>query len=234
MSTPGALAGLQTFDPLNIAYETAYADNPLKKSCIAAAISQLPPSSHVLDMGCGTGVPVSQLLASANHTVTGVDISPNMIAHAASRVRGTFLVADMLTYVPSRNYAAVFLIFSHLQLRYAELHGLALRLASALDEGGLFVLGQMPGDSHVREGEWGDGAGTWVEEYDAPFMGEMLPTLMLSRAGQRKWLESMGLEVVWEEVGMFQPKDERCVPEEQQYLIARRRGEVRGAEPAPR
>ena len=60
----------------------------------------------------------------------------------------------------------------------------------------------------------------------APFMGAMLPTLVLSRRGQREFLASMGLEVVSETSGMFQPDNEVCVPEAQQCVIARRVGET--------
>jgi SAM-dependent methyltransferase len=153
-----------------------------------------------------------------------------MVAYASARVAGDFSVNDMLTYEPaSDSFAAVFVIFSHLQLQYADFEAAMRKYVAALRPGGLLVLGQMPGDDHVREDEegrggWGDETRTWVEDYPAPFMGEMLPTLMLSREGQRRFLRGLGLEVVWERIDLFQPKNERCVPEEQQYIIARKRG----------
>ena len=79
MTTSDALAGLQTFDALNITYEKAYHNNPFKKACIEKAISLLPPHARVLDVGCGTGVPVSQMLSNAGLEVYGFDISPKMI-----------------------------------------------------------------------------------------------------------------------------------------------------------
>jgi hypothetical protein len=48
-----------------------------------------------------------------------------------------------------------------------------------------------------------------------------------------RWLESMGLEIVWESCDVFQPDNEKCVPEVQQYIIAKRKGEIRPAVPAP-
>jgi ubiquinone/menaquinone biosynthesis C-methylase UbiE len=59
MADKGSLAGLETFDKINIDYEKAYENNNIKKACISQAISLLPPSSRVLDVGCGTGVPVA-------------------------------------------------------------------------------------------------------------------------------------------------------------------------------
>lgn len=233
MSTPGALAGLQTFDELNIDYEKAYHDNPFKVACVKKVISLLPLGSRVLDVGCGTGMPVSELLSKAVLEVVGFDISPKMVELAQTRVRGLFTVSDMLEYKPEGKFAGIFIIFAQLQLSYADLHSVVYKLADALEEGGLVALGQMPGDSHVKDEAHWDETKTYVEDYDAPFMGKMLPTLMLSAQGQRDFLSSMGLEIVSETIDMFQPKNEKCVPEEQQYIIARRPNEQPLTEPLP-
>ncbi len=40
----------------------------------------LAPSASVLDVGCGSGMPIARYLADQGHPVTGVDSSPEMIA----------------------------------------------------------------------------------------------------------------------------------------------------------
>ncbi|MFI2008684.1 class I SAM-dependent methyltransferase [Streptomyces jumonjinensis] len=55
-------------------------------------------SADVLDVGCGTGS-LSRLPAEAGHRVTGVDLSPRMVAYAqtkltAAGLAGRFLVGD--------------------------------------------------------------------------------------------------------------------------------------------
>ena len=45
----------------------------------------LPPGAAVLDLGCGTGVPISQALIKRGFHVYGVDASPRMIAAFRSR-----------------------------------------------------------------------------------------------------------------------------------------------------
>jgi 2-polyprenyl-3-methyl-5-hydroxy-6-metoxy-1,4-benzoquinol methylase len=45
-------------------------------------IAIVPAGGAVLDLGCGNGVPVAQLLAEAGFAVTGVDISPVQIGRA--------------------------------------------------------------------------------------------------------------------------------------------------------
>jgi SAM-dependent methyltransferase len=224
MSTQGSLAGLETFDNLNFEYEKAYEDNDIKKSSIAAAISMLPSNSRILDVGCGTGVPVSDMLAKAGHSVVGFDISPKMIALAQARVKGSFSISDMLSYDldGKDQFTGVFMIFAHLQLSYASFHSAVYKYASVLPPCGILALGQMPSDLYVTVESCYDETKAYVEDYDVPFMGEMLPTFMMSAWGQRTFLTSMGLEIVWEKIETFHPRNEKCVPEVQQYIIARR------------
>ncbi|PVH76878.1 S-adenosyl-L-methionine-dependent methyltransferase [Cadophora sp. DSE1049] len=220
MSTQGSLAGLKVFEALNIEYENAYADNEIKKSCITHAISLLPPFSKVLDVGCGTGIPVSSMLSKASLFVIGFDISPKMIALAKSRVKGDFSVSDMLSYTPTGKFAGVFMIFAHMRLSYRDFHAAVFKFASVLQPGGILVLGQVPSDSYVKNESVE--MNSYVEGYDVPFMGDMVPIMMMSAEGQRHFLTSMGLEIVWERIDTFQPKNEKCKPEEQQYIIARK------------
>lgn len=233
MSTSGALAGLKTFDALNIEYETAYHDNDFKVACVQAAISMLAPGSKVLDVGCGTGKPVSEMLSEAGLQVFGCDISPRMIELAQSRVKGAFVVSDMLEYKPEGRFAGVFIIFSHLQLSYADFHSAAFKFANVLEPGGILVIGQTPIDSYIKNESDHETTRTYVEDYPVPFMGEMLPTFAMSAAGQLHFLRSMGLEIVSNEIDTFQPKNEKCLPEEQQYIIARKVNEQPLKEPKP-
>jgi hypothetical protein len=43
----------------------------------------------------------------------------------------------------------------------------------------------------------------------------------------------MGLEIVSDTIDTFQPNNEKCEPEEQQYIIARRPNEQPLAQPRP-
>jgi len=234
MSTVGSTAGLETFDSLNIEYEHAYRNNPFKTACIEKAISLLPPQCRVLDVGCGTGVPVSQMLSEAGLEVHGFDIAPKMVELASNRVKGSFVVSDMVTYQPEGQFAAVFMIFAHLQMHYAEFHAACLKFARTLQPGGLFVIGQMPSDRYVSgDSSAYEGGTCYVEDYNAPFMGEPLPTFMMSGEGQREFVQSMGFEILSETIDPFQPDNPKCEPEDQQYIIARRLESVEISPPKP-
>lgn len=142
MSTQGSLAGRSTFDALDNEYENGYKDTDIKQSCTTHAISLIPAYSKVLDVGCGTGVPVSQMLFKAGLFGIGFDISPRMVALAKTRFKGDFSVSDMLAYGPVGSFAGVFMISPHLQLSYKDFLGAVWKFANALQPGGILVLGQ--------------------------------------------------------------------------------------------
>ena len=59
-------------------------------------VSLLPKNARILDVGCGTGVPVAQFLFKAGFDITGIDFSEKMIRLARKNVsEATFLKKDM-------------------------------------------------------------------------------------------------------------------------------------------
>jgi ubiquinone/menaquinone biosynthesis C-methylase UbiE len=46
---------------------------------VLAMGSQLPPGAHILDLGCGNGVPLTEALVKAGYLVTGLDSSAGML-----------------------------------------------------------------------------------------------------------------------------------------------------------
>src|SRR4051812_18915566 len=71
------------------------------------------PGERVLELGCGTGVPVGRFLA-ARYDYTGVDASPGMLAQARAALPGANLMhADMHTLdFPAGSLGAVIAFFS--------------------------------------------------------------------------------------------------------------------------
>lgn len=226
MTTPGSQAGLETFERVEIEYELAYGANPLKKACLDKLLALLKPGQRALDVGCGTGKPVAEALSDAGVDVVGVDISPKMIEHARSRVKGTFIRADFLDFEPPHPiYDAVVIIFSLLQLSsYTDFYAIMVKYASLVEPGGYFVLGTMPSDNYVKEPTDYDETGTYAVDFPTPFMGQSEKTFFLTATGLVDFVTSMGFKVISNEIGSFHPNDPRCVPEDQQYLIVQRLG----------
>jgi demethylmenaquinone methyltransferase/2-methoxy-6-polyprenyl-1,4-benzoquinol methylase len=93
---------------------------------ITSVVDEFAPRGDVLELACGPGTWTPQLLKNAR-TVTAVDASPEMLAIARRRVREDdrvrFVLADLFTWQPDRQYDVVFFGFwlSHVPLeRFAE------------------------------------------------------------------------------------------------------------------
>lgn len=69
--------------------------DPLVRAAWTALLKNWLPegSARILDIGCGTGS-LSVLLAGGGHTVTGIDLSPAMIALAKAKAAAQNLKAD--------------------------------------------------------------------------------------------------------------------------------------------
>jgi SAM-dependent methyltransferase len=73
-------------------------DRPMEASWLGRFLGQLPPQPSVLDIGCGSGEPMSRYLIDRGCNITGVDSAPEMIAMCRERYpRQTWHVADMRT-----------------------------------------------------------------------------------------------------------------------------------------
>jgi trans-aconitate methyltransferase len=97
---------------------------------INKALQLLEPKASILDVGCGTGDPVSHMLAQAGHDVTGTDISQKMLDIASRQVEGTLVKTDMTKYEPGKQFNAIFAIFSLFNICRRFSLRLALRLRS--------------------------------------------------------------------------------------------------------
>lgn len=63
---------------------------------IKMLLKHIPKNSLILDVGCGAGEPVDDLLVKAKHEVIGVDLSPTLINHAKRKViQANYEVGDM-------------------------------------------------------------------------------------------------------------------------------------------
>ncbi|ODV91644.1 hypothetical protein CANCADRAFT_212 [Tortispora caseinolytica NRRL Y-17796] len=68
----------------------------------ALDLLSLPPSSYILDIGCGSGLS-GEILSEEGHYWVGMDISPSMLQIALERdVDGDILLSDMGQGVPFR------------------------------------------------------------------------------------------------------------------------------------
>jgi SAM-dependent methyltransferase len=107
---------------------------------VGALLDRLGERGAVLDIGCGTGVPVAQSLAH-RFSVTGVDISPEMVQQARRDVPTCeFICADIMSVVfPPSIFDAVVAIYSIFHLPREQHSVLFRRVQCWLKPGGYFL-----------------------------------------------------------------------------------------------
>ncbi|MGA7270893.1 MAG: class I SAM-dependent methyltransferase [Acidimicrobiia bacterium] len=149
---------------------------------------RVPSGAEVVELGCGTGLPVAERLAR-RYRYVGVDISAEMVRPAEANVpQGRFRVADMRDVeFPAGSLGAVVAFYSIIHVTRRDQAGLFARIRSWLRPGGLFVAcltaGDLPGG---WEDDWLGGGPMFWSGYDTD-----------TNLGL---LEEAGFEVVWSEV----------------------------------
>jgi len=162
------------------AYDALYGDKDYDAECdlleqVFATYAQGRVTS-VLDLGCGTGGHALRL-AQRGYSVTGVDVSPDMLAEARLKADGLsdplpdippgFLLSDMRSLDLGRTFDAVVMMFAVLgyQVSNADVRSALTVVRKHLRPGGVFVcdvwygpavLTQRPGE-RVRVIDTADG-----------------------------------------------------------------------------
>jgi SAM-dependent methyltransferase len=130
------------YDRISDSYGEAFPHKDGQLTCGRWLLARLSPGAKVLDVGCGTGLPSARQLTDGGCAVTGIDISPAMLARARRDVPGArFLELDVthLDSLPGRYDAAV-AFFSLLNLPRAIIPQVLGLIRAVLVPGGLFSL----------------------------------------------------------------------------------------------
>lgn len=146
-------------------------------------VSLLSDGDPVLELGCGCGVPVAQILSST-FTYTGVDISPVQIERAVSLVPyANFILADMseLSFADA-SFAAVVSLYAIIHIPLAEQPDLLRNIAAWLQPGGYFLA------------IVGDTAWTGREE---DWLGAEMYWSHADFETYRSWLLDLDFEIIW-------------------------------------
>jgi len=101
---------------------------------------QLPNGAHVIDIGCGAGIPIARTLAQ-RFRVTGVDISSEQIRRARRNVpEGTFIQGDIMSVTfPSAGFDAAVAFYTIFHLPREEHPALLRRIYGWLKPGGYLL-----------------------------------------------------------------------------------------------
>lgn len=176
------------YDVLSIRYDEAYGGETKYRGWLDEVLARLHESSRVLDLGCGSGVPVALTLAEAGHHVTGVDLSEVQIGRARARVpAATFIQADATTLdLPASSFDAVLSFYALIHIPLDEQEPLLRRIAEWLRPGGLFV-------ATIGATAWTGSEQNWLGG-DVPMWWSHADA-----STTRTWVEQAGLVVEREE-----------------------------------
>jgi cyclopropane fatty-acyl-phospholipid synthase-like methyltransferase len=112
--------------------------------------ARINPHGNVLDIGCGTGYPITTFLAESGFTVTGIDLTENLLQKAIERniPNTTLHLSDFFDFEPSESYDGIiaFDIFFHFPKdKQAEIYS---RVTKWMNLGGflLFTHGNKEGE----------------------------------------------------------------------------------------
>ncbi|MFH1244294.1 MAG: class I SAM-dependent methyltransferase [bacterium] len=105
-------------------------------------IKYLPRQATILDLGCGAGIPVDDILLKAGHSVVGIDISSQQIKLARKNCpQGEYIVRDINELKPREYQAqAVISFYTMFHLPRTQHAKLLQIMASYLPSGGMLLL----------------------------------------------------------------------------------------------
>lgn len=159
-----------------------------EKAWLDVFLDHVPEAGTVLDLGCGSGEPITRYLIGRGRKVTGVDASPGLIDLCRKRFPDQdWIVEDMRELDLSRTFDGLIAWHSSFHLTRDDQRALFPVLARHLKPGGvlMFTSGDEDGE---RIGEW---------------RGEPLYHASLSTAEYRERLEAAGFVVLRHVVGDY-------------------------------
>lgn len=180
------------YDKVSFAYRE---DNPEKsgesykeyKGWIDELSAQLEEGCSVLDLGCGCGVPTTQLL-SQKFKVTGADISTVQIERARELVPdASFVWGDICEMdFASEGFDAIVCLYTIIHVPLAQQRQLLARIGTWLKPESLFLLSAGQLEWTGEEANWlgVDGANMYWSHAD--------------RDTYIQWLEETGFVIIWD------------------------------------
>lgn len=154
------------------------------EQALAMLLPELTPYDRVLDLGCGCGIPATQVLAGACRVV-GADLSAVQLGRARTLVpKADFVRADMASLeVRAGAVQAVVAFWSIIHVPLEEQPRLLARVYDWLQPGGVFL-------ATVGYAAWAGSEDDWCEVPGA--------TMYWSHADRntyRDWFESAGFSI---------------------------------------
>jgi len=146
-------------------------------------IRLVPKGGKILDLGCGTGIPIGKRLQDAGLNITGVDVSDEMIKEFKKNLPGSSSVKIPMTEINwAEEFDGIVSSFSLLCLPPDDFTLMSNKIYNALKKEGWFLLFLNEGDS--RQGR--------VQEVQ----GQQMYSMGVSEKEVRDNFETKGMETI--------------------------------------
>lgn len=212
------------FDSLGIKYEQSFGHDAGLIQFVRDSLCLLPADASVLDIGSGTGKPVSEMIIESGRKHLGIDFSPVMVDIARKQVpNGKFELTNMLDFAPEMQLTAAFTIFSLFQLSREEISAVVEKWRTWIAPGGYIFIGTMVAEDFSTKPQVLDKDGLCARIIDFVFMGERIGISLFTKQGWGKLLQHAGFEIVKTEMSLFEPPPEAESEVEPHFYITARK-----------
>lgn len=137
-------------------YDTHRSSELFEKPYLDMAISHIQPRTQILDLGCGSGVPIAQYFIQKGFEVTGIDGSQKQIAFAKSHVPAMkSSVADMREINLGKKYDCIIAWHSFFHLTQDDQRQMFKTFEKHIKPGGILLFTSGPDAGEV----WSENGG---------------------------------------------------------------------------
>jgi SAM-dependent methyltransferase len=168
-------------------------------------VNRLADNAHVLDAGCGAGIPVSQMLSERLH-VTGVDFSEAQIELARKNVpNARFLCEDMTKLdFPENTLDGICSYYAIIHIPREEHEPLLANFHRMLKPGGIALL--CLGAQHL------------IDDIDENYLGTRMYWSHYDSETYLKMLKEAGFKLIWSKI----VTDETCEGAGHLFVLAQK------------
>lgn len=133
-----------------------------ERELLASFLSGVPEDGHIVDMGCGTGIPYDRFLVDEGYDVTGIDFTEKHIETARQQVpEASFLNEDFTRFDPDTCFDGLVSFFAILHVPREERPGLFERFCSLLHDRAPVLVTFGKGEAHRKTDDFAGAETVW-------------------------------------------------------------------------
>ncbi|KAL9584625.1 MAG: hypothetical protein Q9212_002001 [Teloschistes hypoglaucus] len=219
--TGAAISTQNFYNEVGKRYEDAFSHDAGLQKVVQRFLSLLPSDAPVLDCGCGTGKPVSRMIAESGRQPHGIDFSATMVELSKQQVpQGVFRCCDMLQYAPPpSSFGGIVANLSLFGLSRVELTSMAQKFFQWIQPGGFLLIGVFGAEDCDTKPEQYDADQECASGVSNIFMGHMVFMTLFTKPGWNKLLENAGFAIVHTESDVFSPPPAAVSDDDPHYFV---------------